>query len=359
MTAEVLIRREGRAGRITLNRPQALNALTLGMVREIWTAMQAWLDDADIELVLLDGAGERAMCAGGDVRWLYETRSHGSADARTFWREEYRLNALIARYPKPYVAFMDGIVMGGGIGLSAHGRHRIVTERSQLAMPETSIALIPDVGGTWLLSRTPAEVGVYLGLTGERMRGAGTIFAGFADVFVPSARLGELAESLAKASASQVDTIIKDHAGQPPASELAQQSETIQRAFRFDTVEEIIAELERMDNDWARKRLAELATKSPLSLKLTLAAIRNARKLSSLEEALNVEYRLCVRLFEHGEFLEGVRALIVDKDRKPDWRPPRVEEVRREQVEEWLSPLPEDEELGLKAPVEPNGRHDT
>jgi enoyl-CoA hydratase len=351
---EVLIRREGRAGRITLNRPQALNALTLGMVREIWKAMLAWKDDADIELVLLDGAGDRALCAGGDVRWLYDSRSSGSADARTFWNEEYRLNALIARYPKPYVAFMDGIVMGGGIGLSAHGRHRIVTEKSQLAMPETSIGLIPDIGGTWLLSRAPAETGVYMGLTGERMRGAGTMFAGFADNFVPSDRLGDLAEALISTSASEVDAVIKDHAGQPPASELAQKSETIQHAFRFDTVEEIRAELERMDSDWARTRLAELATKSPLSLKLTLSAIRNARKLASLEAALNVEYRLCVRLFEHGEFIEGVRALIVDKDRKPKWRPPRVEDVKSELVEEWLAPLPEGEELGLKPPAETN-----
>jgi enoyl-CoA hydratase len=356
---EVLIRREGRAGRITLNRPQALNALTLGMVREIWKAMLAWKDDPEVELVLLDGAGDRALCAGGDVRWLYESRANGSTDARTFWSEEYRLNALIARYPKPYVAFMDGIVMGGGIGLSAHGRHRVVTERSQLAMPETSIALIPDVGGTWLLSRAPAEVGVYLGLTGERMRGAGTIFAGFADAFVPSDRLAELAAALANTPASEVDSAIKDYSGQPPVSELAQRSEAIQHAFRFDTVEEIRSELERMDSDWARTRLTELATKSPLSLKLTLAAIRNARKLGSLEEALNVEYRLCVRLFEHGEFLEGVRALIVDKDRKPKWRPSKLEDVGPDLVAEWLLPLPESEELGLKPPPDTSGRHFT
>ena len=353
-TSEVLLRREGRAGRITLNRPQALNALTLGMVREIWAAMLAWKDDPEVELVLLDGAGDRGLCAGGDVRWLYETRSNGSADARAFWSEEYRLNALIARYPKPYVALMDGIVMGGGIGLSAHGRHRIVTERSQLAMPETSIALIPDVGGTWLLARAPAETGVYLGLTGERMRGAGTIFAGFADVFVAAERLPALKDALSKAAASEVDGIIGDHAGQPPASELAQGSERIQHAFRFDTVEEIRAELERMDSDWGRKRLAELDAKSPLSLKLTLAAVRNARKLGSLEAALNVEYRLCVRLFEHGEFIEGVRALIVDKDRKPKWRLPRLEDVSAELVADWMAPLREGEELGLQAPGETN-----
>jgi enoyl-CoA hydratase len=249
------------------------------------------------------------------------------------------------------VAFMDGIVMGGGIGLSAHGRHRIVTERSQLAMPETSIALIPDVGGTWLLSRAPGEVGIYLGLTGERMRGAGTIYARFADIFVPSAQLGALAAALCEAQADDdIGTILRNFAETPPPSELAQRAGLIAGAFRFDRVEQIIDELKALGGEWAEKILAELATKSPLSLKLTLAAIRNARRLGSLEEALNVEYRLCVRLFEHGEFIEGVRALIVDKDRKPNWRPPAVEDVSDALVAEWLGPLPEAEELGLSAP---------
>jgi enoyl-CoA hydratase len=348
---EVLIRREGRAGRITLNRPKALNALTLGMVREIWPALQAWKDDPEVELVLLDGAGDRGLCAGGDVRWLYDSRANGSADARAFWSEEYRLNALISRYPKPYVSFMDGIVMGGGIGLSAHGRHRIVTERSQLAMPETSIGLIPDVGGTWLLSRAPDAVGVYLGLTGERMRGAGTIFAGFADSFVPSVRLAELAAALAAPGGGEAAAVIKSFAEPPPASELAQRASAIAGTFARETVEEIRDALAALNNEWAAKTLAELAGKSPLSLKLTLAAIRNARTLGSIENALNVEYRLCTRLFEHGEFIEGVRALLVDKDRSPKWRPPTIEESADVAAADWLAPLPEGEELGLKPPA--------
>ncbi|MFM9851025.1 MAG: enoyl-CoA hydratase/isomerase family protein [Hyphomicrobiaceae bacterium] len=345
---EVLIRREGRAGRITLNRPKALNALTLGMVREIWPALLAWKDDVEVELVLLDGAGDRGLCAGGDVRWLYDSRANGSNDARAFWAEEYRLNALISRYPKPYVSFMDGIVMGGGIGLSAHGRHRIVTERSQLAMPETSIGLIPDVGGTWLLSRAPGAVGAYLGLTGERMRGAGTIFAGFANTFVPSARLGELGAALTASDGGGVEAIITRFAEPPPASELARRADAIAGTFDFETVEEIRAALAGLGNEWANKTLAELTAKSPLSLKLTLAAIRNARDLGNLEEALNVEYRLCTRLFERGEFIEGVRALLVDKDRTPKWRPPTIEESADVAVADWLAPLPDGEELGLK-----------
>src|SRR5262245_3116557 len=189
---EVLIRREGRAGRITMNRPQALNALTHAMVAPIWDALLAWLDDAGVELVLLDGSGEKALCAGGDVRALYDSRSAGSSAARAFWRDEYRLNALIGRYPKPYLAIQDGIVMGGGIGLSAHARHRIVTERSRLAMPETGIGLIPDVGGSWLLAHAPGQAGLYLGLTGAEMDAADAIHARFSDAFVPASDLGEL-----------------------------------------------------------------------------------------------------------------------------------------------------------------------
>ena len=191
-TDEVLISREGRAGRITMNRPKALNALTYPMVGQIWNALLDWRDDPAVELVLIDGAGERGLCAGGDVRSLYESRTQGSGAARSFWSEEYRLNALIGRYPKPFVAIQDGIVMGGGIGLSGHARHRIVTERSQLAMPETGIGLIPDVGGTWLLAHAPGETGIYLGLTGERMGAADAIYARFSDAFVPSHKLGEL-----------------------------------------------------------------------------------------------------------------------------------------------------------------------
>src|SRR5262245_12940171 len=196
---EVLIRREGRAGRITMNRPQALNALTHAMVGPIFEALLAWRDDPNIALVVLDGSGERALCAGGDVRALYDSRAGGSGAARAFWRDEYRLNALIGRYSKPYLAVQDGIVMGGGIGLSAHARHRIVTERSRLAMPETGIGLIPDVGGTWLLSRAPAAVGIYLGLTGVAMQAADAVFARFADAFVRSAKIGGVVDRLVDA----------------------------------------------------------------------------------------------------------------------------------------------------------------
>lgn len=348
---DVIIRREGRAGRITLNRPKALNALTYPMVLAIHDALKRWEQDPEIAVVILDGTGDRALCAGGDVRAIYDSASEGSGFARKFWADEYRLNAYIGRYPKPYVAFMDGIVMGGGIGLSGHGSHRIVTERSQLAMPETGIGLIPDVGGTWLLAHAPGETGIYLGLTGERMRGAGTMYARFADTFVPSSRLADLAKALSEIeNSSDVDSVIARFSEAPPPSDLASHAREIDATFCFDSVEKIRDALASMNTDWSRKTLEELDRRSPLALKLTLAAIRNARTLPSLEAALNVEYRLTVRLLEHGEFLEGVRALLVDKDKTPKWNPPRLADVTDEMVAQFLSPLPPNEALELVAP---------
>jgi enoyl-CoA hydratase len=350
-TDEVLIRREGRAGRLTMNRPQALNALTLGMVRKIAEALTAWKDDPAVKLVLLDGAGGKALCAGGDVRSLYDSRTQGSGLARAFWSEEYPVNAMIGRYPKPYVAIQDGIVMGGGIGLSGHARHRIVTESSRLAMPETGIGLIPDVGGTWLLAHAPGETGVYLGLTGEAMRAADAIYARFADVLVPSAGIAALIDRLIDAKGGPVDAAIAALAQDPGPAPLAARRADIDRAFAGASVEAIDEGLSGLPSDWAQKTRATLAQKSPKSLKLTLAAIRNARQLGSLEAALNVEYRLCVRLFEDGEFPEGVRALIVDKDRKPKWSPPRLPDVTSQLVASYLAPLPPAEELGLAPPA--------
>ncbi|MCL4768487.1 MAG: enoyl-CoA hydratase/isomerase family protein [Hyphomicrobiaceae bacterium] len=348
---EVIIRREGRAGCITMNRPQALNALTYPMVGAIHSALDAWGRDPEVALVILDGSGGRALCAGGDLRAMYDSAPRGTAFARRFWADEYRLNAAIGRFPKPYVALMDGIVMGGGIGLSGHGSHRIVTERSQLAMPETGIGLIPDVGGTWLLAHAPGETGVYLGLVGERMRGAGTLYARFADAFVPSSRLAELSAELKAPDAGGVDGIVARFSEPPPPSDLAAHARQIDAAFRFESVEAIRDALADMGTEWALETLAELDRRSPLALKLTLAAIRNARALPSLEAALNVEYRLTVRLFDHGEFLEGVRALLVDKDKSPRWNPPDLAGVSAEMVAQFLRPLPPPDALDLAAPA--------
>ncbi len=349
---EVLIRVEGRAGRITTNRPKALNALTLNMVREIWAAMLKWRDDPAVRMVLLDGTGDRALCAGGDVISLYNSRSDGSDLARTFWREEYRLNALIHRYPKPFVAIQDGIVMGGGIGLSGHAQHRIVTERSMLAMPETGIGLIPDVGGTWLLAHSAGELGVYLGLTGARMNGADAIQAGFSGTFVPSTGLDAVKAELCNPQGRPVDEIVDGIADEHPvpASPLMALKPKLDRWFAPATIEGILKELQSTTDEFAQKARSDLLQKSPLALKTSLAAIRQARHLPSLEAALNVEYRLCTRLFEGGEFPEGVRALLVDKDKKPRWKPSELEEVTPTMITAQFAPFVPSEELGLRAP---------
>jgi enoyl-CoA hydratase len=341
---EAVIRVEGRAGRITLNRPRALNALTLGMVRDIWAALLVWRDDPAVDLIILDGAGDRGLCAGGDVRSLYDARTDGSGLARTFWREEYRLNALIHRYPKPFIALMDGIVMGGGIGLSAHaqGGMRIVTERSRIAFPETTIGLIPDVGGTWLLSRAPGEAGLYLALLGTQMGAADALHTGFADHIVPSARLPELVSCLVD-GAMLPGAVIQSFAVPPGPSELATNLRNDLAAhFRHVAIEDIQRSLASTDSEFARKTLEGLASRSPLALKATLEALRRARAYAKLEEALAVEFRLCTHLYESGEFIEGVRALIVDKDRSPKWRPPHLAEVTPAMVEALFAPVPGD-----------------
>ena len=314
-SSDVLIRVEGRVGHITLARPQALNAVTHQIVDAMLAALAAWENDGDIGLVLVDAEGDKAFSAGGDLSWIYRCGKTGDImSANRFWRDEYRLVALIARYSKPFVAIMDGIVMGGGVGLSAHGSHRIVTETSMIAMPECSVGLITDVGGTWLLANAPGQAGAYLGLTGTRMSGADAIHAGFADLFVPRARLGELKAALVAAGDVSV---LETFAVEPPSSGLARDRGQIDRLFAGDTVATIIDALARDGSDWARKARGAIGRGSPISEILTLAAIRNA---PSLGAALIREYRFVSRALEHGDFLEGIRAIVIDKDRAPVWR---------------------------------------
>ena len=345
--AELLVRTEGRAGRITLNRPKALNALTYDQAIAIEKTIDAWADDPAIQVVIIDGTGERAMCAGGDVLTLYAHRDDGGAYAAQFWRDEYRLNAKIGRYPKPFVAVMDGIVMGGGIGLSGHASHRIVTERSMLAMPETGIGLVPDVGGMWLLAHAPGHLGEYLGLLGERMGAADAIYAGFADTFVDIADLDALVAGLCDPQGDPVGVLVATYAAAPAPGVHAGRQAEIDAVFSLDTVEAIARRLEEQETDWARDALKVLSQRSPLALKLTLAAVRQARGFRSLEEALNLEFRLTSRLFVHGEFPEGIRALLVDKDKSPKWNPSTLESVSDDMVAQFLGPLSERKELGF------------
>jgi enoyl-CoA hydratase len=312
--------------------------------------VQLWADDPAIELVILDGAGGRALCAGGDVLSLYHAHAQGSAFARNFWAEEYRLNSLISRYPKPFVALQDGIVMGGGIGLSGHASHRIVTEKSMLAMPETSIGLIPDVGGTWLLAQASGELGTYLGLTGARMTAADAITADFADVCVSTSDIADVLAKLGTTAADDVDGELFKRASDPGPAKLRDARAEIDAAFAYDRVEDIIAHLEANPSDFSTRTVRDLSSKSPKALKLTLAALRYARAQTSLEACLNMEYRLVTKLYEDGEFIEGVRALLVDKDKAPKWQPATLADVTNDMVMRYIAPLPPGEELGLSAP---------
>ena len=336
---EIVIRVDGRAGRITLNRPQALNALTYAQVLAIGAALEQWRTDDRIRLVILDGAGEKAFCAGGDIIAMYDSARQGPEFADRFWRDEYRLNATLASYPKPVVALMHGFVMGGGIGLAGHASHRIVTETSQLAMPETTIGLIPDVGGTWLLAAAPGRLGAYLGLLGERMGPADALYAGFADTFVPQALLPALIDALTEPDGEPVGVSISRHAAAPPPPVHASRQDDIDRLFDHDAPSAIDRALAGSDVAWAAAARTALSRRSPLALALTLAALAEARGFRSLEQALDLEYRLTTRLFRHGEFIEGIRALLVDKDKAPRWQPPTLEAITPDMLAPFLAPL--------------------
>lgn len=320
----VLIRVDGHAGHLVLNRPRAINALTHEMVGILQEALDAWADDDSVRTVVISGAGERGLCAGGDIVALYEDALAGGGEAASFWADEYRLNAAINAYPKPVVAIMDGIVLGGGIGLSAHASVRVVTERSKIGMPETGIGFFPDVGGTWLLSRAPGETGTHLALTAGSVRAADAIEVGMADHLVPSERLDTLLERLADEDPEAVVTSLAEPAGPSP---LAQARSWIDECYAGDDLEVIMERLRSSDHEEARQAAEVIATKSPTSLVVTLRALREAQHLGSLPEALEQELRLAVRFHAAPDFVEGVRAQVVDKDRNPTWQPSTIAEV--------------------------------
>lgn len=331
---EVLIRREGRLGRITLNRPQAMNALTLGMVRAIMPALAEFTADDSIIAVALDGAGERGLCAGGDIRALYDAIDAGDRDSpATFWREEYQLNAAIAAFPKPYVAFMDGVVMGGGIGLSAHGHPRLVTETTMIAMPECNIGFFPDVGGTHLLSRPGSELGTHVALTSGRLGAADAITVGLADAFLPRASWPDVVDALTTCASSEaVMPTLARFTTKAPESPLASQRRWIDQAYAGDSVESILTRLHSLNEPEAQRAAKAIGGNSPLALKVTLEALRRGRKLPGLNECLEMEFAMGVPLAFAGDFREGIRAAIVDKDRKPRWQPPSLADVTADHV---------------------------
>ena len=341
--AEILFERRGAAGLITLNRPQALNAVTHDMVRALRAQLDAWADDEAITRVVITAAGERAFSAGGDIRALYDLGQAGRrAEALQFWRDEYPLNATIKNYRKPYVALIDGLVMGGGVGVSVHGSHRVAGDRFQFAMPEVGIGFFPDVGATWFLPRLPGELGTFCGLTGERFNGADGCGAGIATHRIPSARFPALLDGLT--GTVPVDALLAAFAEPAGEGPILARRAALDRLFAGDSVEAILVALDReaasssADADWAGKTAATMRVKSPLSLKLALAQVRRGRAWD-FETCMRAEYRIVSRVIDGSDFYEGVRAVIVDKDNRPRWRPATLAEVSADEIERHFAPL--------------------
>jgi enoyl-CoA hydratase len=319
----VLARRDGRIGRIVLNRPQALNALDLPMIQALTQVLQGWRDEPLVHAVVIEGAGDRAFCAGGDVRALRQFELDGEHHkAEAFFREEYELNLIIATYPKPYIALIDGICMGGGIGVSVHAPYRVATERAAFAMPETAIGFFPDIGATFFLPRLPGRLGMYLGLSGARIQGADAVHAGFATHFVPRAELPALSLAVAEGGLGALGS----HTAPLPAFTLAGERAAIDDCFGADSVAGIIRRLDGLGNVWAGRTLAMLRTVSPSALCWTLEALRRGADMT-LPQCQAAELALTRTTMRHPDFAEGVRAMVVDKDRKPNWQPARIEDV--------------------------------
>ena len=337
--SDVVLQQEGACGRITLNRPKAMNALTLEMVRDIYQTLCAWKSNSSVEFVVIDGAGERGLCAGGDIRALYQYALAGDLEAAgVFFREEYRLNLLIARYPKPYVALMDGVVMGGGVGISAHGTHRIVTDRTVIAMPEASIGFLPDVGGTYLLGNAPDEFGAYAGLTGARLGAADAILCGLADIFVPANRLPALTEAVTVCkNRAELSATLRSVTAAAPSGTLETSREWIDRCFCGNSMEKIVAALEASPEEAAAQALTEIMRNSPTSLKVTLQALRRGRELRDLGLCLQQEFSAGMHCLREGDFIEGVRAAVIDKDRKPLWKPATLDAVSSDCVDSFFT----------------------
>lgn len=335
---EVLFERRGGLGLATLNRPKAVNALTAEMVVALLRQLTEWAGDDGVHTVALQGAGSRGLCAGGDIVAIYRDILRGGDDTAAFWRAEYRLNSLIANYPKPYVALMDGLVLGGGVGLSAHGSVRVVTERTRTGMPETTIGFAPDVGGTLLLARAPGEAGTHAALTAAHLSGPDALFLGLADHCVPSARLPELVAALERESAE--DAVVRFAEAAPPSG-LGAQSAWIDVCYASDDAEEIVRRLRGWQGEGATDAATAadaIESKSPTSVKVTLASLRRVAGMT-LEQALAQEYRAGLRFLAAPDFREGIRAQVVDKDRAPRWKPPTLAEVLPVHVERFFQPL--------------------
>ncbi|OBJ12089.1 3-hydroxyisobutyryl-CoA hydrolase [Mycobacterium sp. 1165196.3] len=336
---EVLTEVEGSVGLITLNRPKAINSLNQQMVDALTAVLTDWADDDAVRAVVLSGAGERGLCAGGDVVSIYHSARKDGVEARRFWRDEYLLNAQIAEFAKPYVALMDGIVMGGGVGVSAHANTRVVTDTSKIAMPEVGIGFIPDVGGVYLLSRAPGGLGLHAALTGAPFSGADAIAMGFADHYVPH---GDVEAFRRAVITDGVERALDKYTVEPPASELAAQRDWIDDCFSGDTVADIVAALRGHGAGPAEDAADLIATRSPVALSVTLQAVRRAAGLETLKDVLVQDYRVSSASLRSHDLVEGIRAQLIDKDRNPKWSPAELSAVTAADVEAYFTPVDDD-----------------
>ena len=340
---DVIAEIEGRAGRIRLNRPKAIHALTTAMCSDMIAALLAWREDANVVCVTIDHAEGRGFCAGGDIVMLRDSGAGDGRKARAFFHEEYRLNHLLFTFAKPTVAFMDGITMGGGVGLSQPCRYRVATEHTRFAMPETTIGLFPDVGGGWYLSRVPGRTGQFLALTGARLDGAECLYLGLATHYVSSEKLDEVKARIAE-HPDRIEGILGEASVAPPEARIAGHFGHINRTFASDRYEEILEALERDDTEWAAKELATLHGKSPQACKVTLRLLAEGATMPSFADEMRQEYRVAARVVRRHDFVEGVRALLVDKDNQPHWDPATPEGVTQEILDEIFAPLPTKQE---------------
>jgi|TARA_B100000073_G_scaffold142363_1_gene117142 3-hydroxyisobutyrate dehydrogenase len=334
--SDINLRIKGKAGRITLQRPEALNAMTYDMCLAIENALIDWKNDPNVELVIIDALGEKAFCSGGDISDLYEAGlSKNYSYGKKFWADEYRLNALISNYPKPYISFMQGYTMGGGVGISCHGSHRIVCETSKIAMPECSIGLVPDVGGSLLLAKAPGNIGYFLGLTGTQMSASDAIVAGFADIYIPKDTWPDLIKKLERSGDCSILDKEPINVG---LSQLADHKQLLKTAFASKNLVKIVDFLSRSENQFATSALSRIKKNCPLAMSYTIEMLSRLSPQSKIEEALDLEYRFTSRAQEYGNFQEGIRAAIIDKDRNPKWKF-EISSVPNEIIDEFLKPV--------------------